>query len=50
MNKDLIINEYLKLYLINITFLIQEQCDFSFDIELRGCVNIYWKYQYTDEI
>ena len=50
MNKDLIINEYLKLDLINLTFLNQEQCDFSFDIELRGCVNIYWKYQYTDEI
>ena len=49
MNKDLIINEYLKLDLINITFLNQEQCDFSFDIELRGCVNIYWKCQYTDD-
>ena len=47
MNKDLIINEYLKLDLINITFLNQEQCDFSFDIELRGCVNIYWKCKYT---
>ena len=48
MNKDLIINEYLKLDLIEIKIQNQQECDFSFDIELRGCVNIYWKCQYTD--
>ena len=49
MNKDLIINEYLKLDLIEIKIQNQQECDFSFDIELRGCVNIYWKCQYTDD-